>query len=118
MNAMVEGYLVCALWTDLQNEEGDQIDDKGIIDCTPEMITQAEKECEEFKTLAGGLVDKYLETFNEEQMGHDFWLTRNGHGAGFWDRGLESLGKELTDIAKTFGTCDIYLNDNDKVDCT
>lgn len=22
-----------------------------------------------------------------EQAGHDFWLTRNGHGAGFWDRG-------------------------------
>lgn len=19
------------------------------------------------------------------QAGHDFWLTRNGHGAGFWD---------------------------------
>ena len=20
-----------------------------------------------------------------ERIGHDFWLTRNGHGAGFWD---------------------------------
>ena len=22
-----------------------------------------------------------------ERIGHDFWLTRNGHGAGFWDGG-------------------------------
>mgnify|MGYP000679953472 FL=1 len=22
----------------------------------------------------------------EAQAGHDFWLTRNGHGTGFWDR--------------------------------
>ena len=21
----------------------------------------------------------------DEYAGHDFWLTRNGHGAGFWD---------------------------------
>jgi hypothetical protein len=28
----------------------------------------------------------YISDDNIEQAGHDFWLTRNGHGAGFWDR--------------------------------
>ena len=28
--------------------------------------------------------------------GHDYWLTRNGHGAGFWDRDLGKVGDELT----------------------
>ena len=28
------------------------------------------------------------ELYDEAQAGHDFWLTRNGHGVGFWDRGL------------------------------
>lgn len=23
---------------------------------------------------------------DDERAGHDFWLTRAGHGAGFWDR--------------------------------
>jgi hypothetical protein len=27
-----------------------------------------------------------LSQFDPEQIGHDLWLTRNGHGAGFWDR--------------------------------
>lgn len=49
-----------------------------------------------------------------EQLVHDFWLTRNGHGAGFWDRGLGELGTALTKAAKTFGTCDLYV-DNDIV---
>ena len=28
----------------------------------------------------------YLSDDNIVQAGHDFWLTRNGHGVGFWDR--------------------------------
>jgi len=24
--------------------------------------------------------------YDPEQLGHDLWLTRNGHGVGFWDR--------------------------------
>lgn len=30
-----------------------------------------------------------------EQAGHDFWLTRNGHGTGFWDRPKTMYGEEL-----------------------
>lgn len=30
------------------------------------------------------------------QTGHDFILTANGHGAGFWDRGLGARGDRLT----------------------
>lgn len=33
---------------------------------------------------------------------HDFFLTRNGHGAGFWDGNYE-CGDELTAIAEGFG---------------
>lgn len=38
----------------------------------------------------------------EDAMGHDLSLTRQGHGAGFWDRGLDDLGDALTKIAKSF----------------
>jgi hypothetical protein len=31
-----------------------------------------------------------------EQAGHDFWLTRQGHGTGFWDR-PEVYGRALAD---------------------
>lgn len=35
--------------------------------------------------------------------GHDFYLTREGHGAGFWDRGLGMVGTALTKVAKDAG---------------
>lgn len=38
-----------------------------------------------------------------EQLGHDLWLTRNGHGSGYWDRDMPFNG-ELTAAAKALGT--------------
>ena len=35
--------------------------------------------------------------------GHDFALSRNGHGTGFWDRGLGDLGRRLNDAADAWG---------------
>lgn len=39
-----------------------------------------------------------------DQHGHDFALTRNHHGAGFWDRGYpQELGERLTQAAQAYG---------------
>lgn len=46
------------------------------------------------------------------QFGHDFWLTRNGHGAGFWDRGLGEFGDILSKWADTFGGVDLFVVTN------
>ncbi len=49
-----------------------------------------------------------------EQLGHDFWLTRNGHGTGFFDRetGTEESRDALTTLSKVFGDCDCYAGDD------
>lgn len=44
--------------------------------------------------------------------GIDFWLTRNGHGAGFWDRGLGDVGTRLTCAAHNYGSVDLYAGDD------
>jgi hypothetical protein len=36
------------------------------------------------------------------QTGHDFILTANGHGCGFWDRGLGELGDRLTEATRGY----------------
>lgn len=44
------------------------------------------------------------------QAGHDLWLTRNGHGAGFWDRPEiygEDLCHVLSALAKAMGSHDV-----------
>ena len=45
------------------------------------------KDCAAFVTLIDELGIDATQNWNAEQLGHDLWLTRNGHGAGFWDRG-------------------------------
>lgn len=50
------------------------------------------------------------EVIDAEQFGHDFILTRNGHGAGFWDKGLGSLGEDLTDYCNALGSLNLYID--------
>lgn len=50
-------------------------------------------------------------------IGHDFWLTRNRHGAGFWDRfggdqEGERIGRELTKEAHPYGEAHLFANDD------
>lgn len=43
---------------------------------------------------------------------HDFILTRNGHGSGFWDGDWsEPIATKLTELCKKFGEINIYLSD-------
>lgn len=47
----------------------------------------------------------------EQQAGHDFWLTRNDHGCGFWESEWGDVGASLTKAAKGFGTVDLCVED-------
>jgi len=102
-DSMLTGYLAAAIWAGL-DEDRYTLDDiaYGSIMC-------ASREIGRFVELAGSLLDSE----DPSQVGHDFWLTRNGHGAGFWDGDYEdSKGRQLTAISKGFGTSDIYVRNN------
>ena len=46
-------------------------------------------------------------------LAHDFALTRNHHGAGFWDGDwAEPWGKILTDLAHQWPETELYLSDD------
>ena len=52
------------------------------------------------------------DNYTWEHIGHDFWLTSQGHGAGFWDRGLGDVGDTLTDSADGYGDMvGLYLDE-------
>ena len=65
-----------------------------------------------FRTVESeGLYDQAREYGDDEQLAHDFWLTRNGHGAGFWDGDYgDFVGGELTRIAKRFSEQTVLVN--------
>jgi hypothetical protein len=45
----------------------------------------------------------YLSDDQVTHAGHDFWLTRNGHGAGFWDGDCTAYGEMFTKISTGYG---------------
>lgn len=102
-------YLETALWAST-DPEGNPLDrDYSIEDFSDEALLQAIQESNNF--IQENLKD--LEMVGDEGAhGHDFFLTRNGHGAGFWDRGYGPVGKRLTSASKRYGTADVYVGDD------
>lgn len=110
-------YLVAALWSST-DDDGTPLDSNyTAADIAPESLDSALHDCAGFfqyceETGLDPLPDYgHSEYINAEMSGHDFWLTRNGHGAGYWDRGLET-GDALSAAAETFGTSDVYVGDD------
>lgn len=74
-------------------------------------------ECERFLSenamdIKAAIADENFEV-DLTQVAHDFWLTRNRHGAGFWDGDYpEKVGARLTDAAHKFGECWLYVGDD------
>ena len=63
---------------------------------------------ENYATLRQATGDNYT----WEHIGHDFWLTSQGHGAGFLDRGLGEVGDALADSADGYSDIvGLYLDD-------
>ena len=94
--------------------ENDSVDDHfDLTDFTVRALRKACEDCDAFQaTHDDDLCDEDSET-----AGHDFWLTRNGHGAGFWDGDYESdKGERLTKACEVFGELYIWVNEDGKLD--
>jgi hypothetical protein len=52
----------------------------------------------------------YLSDDEITQAGHDFWLSRNGHGTGFFDRGYPMADKFQT-YAEAYGQVHAVFDD-------
>lgn len=69
-----------------------------------------ESDVENFLRVAGPFLA--AEGVGPGTAGHNFELSRNGHGAGFFDRGLK-YGNELQELAKTFGSYGLVVEGHD-----
>lgn len=113
MDRFTRQYLTTALWctNDDSDESGGEPLERNytVEDCSPDLIAWAQKDCDRFRELAGARLDEHDD---ETDAAHDFWLTRNGHGAGFWDGDWPTHGDALDTLCKTFGECEIYVGDD------
>lgn len=104
------GYFEVMEWTDCTSDNPELESAEGF---GPDFIATATADCAAFcESYAADLSE--AETLGEDmhRAGVDFWLTRNHHGAGFWDRGLGEVGKRLTDAAHSYGGVDLYRGDD------
>lgn len=121
VDVFTRAYLECALWSSTDNADdtgGSPLDESfGVEDIAAETLLEAKRDCEDFQEAQRDLLDQAYEQYgySEASAGHDFWLTRNGHGAGFWDRGLGEVGEQLTQASHAYGSVELYVGDDGKV---
>jgi hypothetical protein len=123
LDEFVTAYLVAALWSEFDDEEDPLEDNYGIEDMPPCTINRAVRHCSRFrKENADDLKASGLE---DSRAGHNFWLSRNGHGSGFFDeycnRNFDRDSAEdqacqaLQEAARGFGEANLYVGDDDNL---
>jgi hypothetical protein len=111
LNAFTRAYIECALWS--STDDAGETLEHSEAKLAPETLTTMIADCAAFQTAHAALLSEAYELGEDDaRAGHDFWLTRNRHGAGFWDRGLGGVGDKLTDAAHETGERDLYVGDD------
>ena len=108
-------YIETALWssTDCSSDlAGDPMDKNYTIeDMATETLTTMIDDCLKFQDANQGDLDNA--EWSDARHGHNFWLTRNGHGCGFWDGDYpEGIEDRLTRASRNFGEFDLYIGDD------
>ena len=121
LDDFTQAYLRAALWASV-DDNGEPLDAQySIADLSDHALWLIICECAgfqiRFKTLLARAYRRYTlhndAPTPEHCAGHDFLLTRNGHGVGFWDRKeLGAIGEFLTARAKIFKGANLYVGDD------
>lgn len=124
LSDFMRGGYVDALFFTETGPDNPEFDDYGFYDFAPETLTWIITDCASFELSNKALLNKALLNkadqasqggYTSEQAGHDLWLTRNRHGAGFWDRGLHDIGEAPIPKAESMGELSLVLGDDKKL---
>lgn len=111
LDTFTKSYIETLLWSEC-DDNGEPLD--GIYDTDDihkESLKSIVEDCQGFMTNNWANIRRNL-----SQAGHDFALTRNRHGAGFWDGDWEqSVGQVLTNASHSFGGQHLYVGDDNKL---
>ena len=121
-----DAYVEAALWSNTDESRpdgGDPLDQNYVpADLAPETREKMRADCQKFQTENETLLNQYYAELpvkawsGEAQAGHDFWLSRNGHGAGFFDReASEEVKNALQEKARQCGDFDLYIGDDGQI---
>lgn len=116
LDDFTKGYLECLYWSsskeDPDNPDSDgNFEEHSFDEMAVDSLKRCASDCKAFQEdNAASLSEAYEKPgYTDAYAGHDFCLTRNGHGAGFWDRGLGAVGIALTKASEEYGDINLYL---------
>lgn len=111
LQLMTDAYITAMHWAST-DENGDPLDN---YPTAAEAKDIAATTCNNFLKVHGddlAIVMGLHPHYGYEQAGHDLFLTREGHGAGFWDRDLGHYGDVFTKYCQSIGAADPYVGDD------
>ena len=98
LETFYRAYIEAMLWSSMGDDDEPLDKNYSAENLAPETITASRTDCEAFLEQCGEELHH-----NYSSAGHDFWLTRNHHGAGFWDGDWgKERGERLTNASHTF----------------
>lgn len=124
LESFTRHYMATALWS--TNDESDESGGNpmdynySIDDIAPNTRARMEADCKAFYAAHSELFIDVNMTVSPDDIdgfaGHDFWLTRCGHGAGFWDGDWKEPAATILDkAAKAYGNVDLYVGDDKQI---
>ena len=118
---IVQGYVAACLWASVdQDDEGNQTFFNE-FEPSAQLKGEAFQLCALFYDANESDCNLFAEQYQPSQehnvwgcIGHDLWLTSQGHGVGFWDRGLGELGEKLTEACQVrpYAYRDAYIGED------
>ncbi|KKM74877.1 hypothetical protein LCGC14_1395950 [marine sediment metagenome] len=118
MDDFTRQYIETAIWAsndESRDDGGDPMDrNYGPDDLAPCARAKMIADCAAFQESQYDAIGYSLS--DQSRAGHDFWLTRNGHGAGFWDGDWkEPYAAALTKASRACGECNLYIGDDKQI---
>jgi hypothetical protein len=135
LDAFLDGYVEALLWSESCNGTIHDPDHEHAYDDRPEdcdtsldrFYDSEDLAADSMAEISNDVLDFVVTNWADLQefarltqrpadyAGHDFLLTRNHHGVGFWDRGAGELGDRLTAASDPYGNMGAYVGDDGKV---
>lgn len=118
LDGFTRGYIEALFFTDASDPDDGELAHATVAELAPETIAKIIGDCETFQSANAALLDRAYQlgeaqaSYDDIRAGRDFWFTRNGHGVGFWDRGLGEVGELLTEACRGFRMIDLYQGDD------
>lgn len=112
-------YLVTALWSSTDNKDLPMDKNYGLSDIAQEALDKLVGDADKFEEEQADVIDSAINKDSRltwARAGHDFWLTQNGHGAGFGDEDWpEPEDSKLRQAAKKYKHRDLYVGDDGRI---